>query len=130
MGSLRRGLILAALPTSALAEVCDKVRPHWVPGSPATAFTEMIALFGTPPSLVLLVATALVLRFRSKWGGLGVTVAWAAWVSVVSMVGAGDAVQQQATLEGCVGSPALFILAVAAICIATILYTSPRSTRL
>ncbi|SPH19889.1 hypothetical protein ASD8599_00628 [Ascidiaceihabitans donghaensis] len=121
---------MAALPTSALAEVCDKVRPQWVPGTPATAFAEMIALFGTPPSLVLLVATALVLRFRSKWGGLGITVAWAAWVSVVSMVGAGDALQQQATLEGCVGSPALFILVVAAICIATILYTSPRSTRL
>ena len=122
--------MLAALPTSALAEVCDKVRPHWVPGTDATAFSELISLFGTPPSLILLVATAIVLRFRSKWGGLAVTVLWAGWVSLVSIVGANEEMQQLAAREGCVGSPALFIVAVAAICIATILYTSPRSTRL
>ncbi len=130
MGPLRRGLILSLLPTSALAEVCDKVRPNWEPGTPVTAFGEMVALMGTPPSLILLLATAFVLRFRHKWGGLIVVVLWTAWISVVSLLGGRDEMRVAASAEGCIGSPTLFIAVVAAICIATILYTSPRSTRL
>ena len=123
-------LPLLLLPSQAFAEVCDKVRPLWEPGAPATAFGEMIALFGTPPSLILLVASALVLRFRHKWAGLAVVVLWSTWLTLVTVVSAKDDIQQQAVIEGCVGSPTLFIAAVAAICIGIVLYTSPRDTRL
>lgn len=122
--------VVALLPTSAFASACASVRPGWTPGTPATAFSEMLALFGTPPSLILLLATALVLRFRHKWGGLVVVVLWSTWLSLVAVIGRGNALQQQAALEGCIGTPTLFIAAVAAICILIVLYTSPRNTRL
>ena len=125
MGPLRRGLILSMVPTGAFAEVCDKVRPTWTPGTEATAFGELIALMGTPPSLVLLVASALAVRFRHQWGALIVVLLWTAWVSVVTFYGADGEIQKLAVAEGCVGSPTLFIAAVAAICVAMILYTAP-----
>ena len=81
MGSVRRGVILglvAAMPTQVLADICAQVRPNWS-GSEVTALTEAMALFGTPPSLFLIVATALVVRLRSQWGGLAVVFAWAMW---------------------------------------------------
>jgi hypothetical protein len=128
MGPLRRGLILALLPGPALADVCASVRPNWIPGTPSTALTEAIALFGTVPSLGLILLTALALRFRSQWGGLTVVVLWAGWTSLVALTG--DAMMAQARLEGCVGSPVLFLSGVAAICAGTVLYTLPKSTRL
>lgn len=128
MGSLRRGLILAAAPTPALAEVCDKVRPNWTPGTPSTMLTEAIALFSTVPSLVLIVATLAALRFRSQWGGLAVVVGWTIWTSLAAF--GRDSILEQAAAEGCVGAPTLFIAAVAAICVGTVLYTLPRETRL
>lgn len=121
----------AALPTAllapnvALAEICEKVRPTWTPGTQATAWGELIALMGTPPSLVLLLLTALAIRFRHQWGALIVTVIWTVWVSLVAMSGP-DETRQAAINEGCIGSPTLFIAAVAAICVAMILYTVPR----
>lgn len=130
MGSLRRGLILTLIPSAGSAGVCADVRPQWTPGTPATAWSEILALFGTAPSLVLLVATVAALRFRHQWGGLIVVVLWTVWVSIIAMLSPRDAVQQAAALEGCVATPVLFIAAVAAICIGTVLYTSPRNTRL
>ena len=130
MGSVRRGVILAAfagLPAPALADICAQVRPNWS-GSEATALTEAVALFGTTPSLLLIVATALVVRFRSQWGGLAVVVAWAMWTSAVALNG--NAQLAQAATEGCVGSPALFLIGVALMCAGTVLYTLPKSTRL
>jgi len=130
MGSLRRGLILSlATPTAALAEVCDKVRPLWQPGTPATAWDEMLALMGTPLSLALLLATAVAIRFRSQWGALAVLVLWTFWVSTIAFFGADDEINRQAIAEGCIGSPALFIGVVAAICIAMIIYTTPRQDK-
>ena len=131
MGPLRRGLIflIFCAPSAAFAEVCDKVRPTWTPGTQATGWSELIALMGTPPSLILLVLSALAIRFRHQWGALVVVVLWAIWVSLVAM-SAPDEIRQMAINEGCIGSPALFIAAVAAICGGMILYTAPRSTRL
>ena len=130
MGSFRgisapAALIFAASP--AFAEVCEKARPNWQAGTQATVFTEFFALVSTPPSLILIVLTALTVRFRSQWGGLLIVVLWSIWVSIVSIVGRNNEVQQMAIAEGCVGSPVLFIGLVAAICIALILYTAPLS---
>ena len=125
-------LILAFLagPTAAWAEVCDKVRPLWAPGSQATGWDELLGLMGTPPSLVLLVLSALAVRFRHQWGALIVVLLWTGWVSLVALVGVDNDVQALAIAEGCVGSPVLFIAVVAAICGGMILYTAPRDTRL
>ena len=116
-------------PAPALAEVCDKVRPFWTPGRPATAVDELLGLMATPPSLVLLVLTALALRLRHAWGALAVVVLWSTWVSFAVMRTPGPTLGA-ARAEGCIGPPTLFIAVVAAICVATILYTSRRDTRL
>ncbi len=125
MGPLRRGLIhaapvLAALPGPALAEVCDKIRPDW-DGTPVSGLQEALQLALTAPVLALLIATGAALRFRSQWGGLIVVVLWTGYASLLSF---GD-LRTQAQAEGCAGSPTLFIGLVAAICVATILYTAP-----
>ena len=128
MGPLRGGLILSLLAGPAWAEVCDKERPLW-DGTQATAVSEAIALFGSPLGLVLLLITALVVRFRSVWGGLAATVGWTIFISIV-VASDPSGVTELAMNEGCIGPPTLFIALSIAICIATILYTSPRSTRL
>lgn len=125
MGPLRRGLILALLPSAAQAEVCDKIRPLWTPGTDATAWGELIALMGTPPSLVLLLLSALALRFRHEWGALIVVVLWTGWASLVVFYGGDADIQAAALQEGCIGSPSLFIAAVAAISVAMIIYVAP-----
>lgn len=131
MGSLRRGLTLAALtltPCAALAEVCDKVRPFVGIGETGTAFTELVSLMATPPSLILLVLSALAIRFRWQWAALGVVVLWSLWVSLIAMA-APDDVMLLAIEEGCVGPPTLFIGLVAAICGGMMLYTAPRKAK-
>ena len=80
------------------------------------------------PSVAAAVLAALVLRFRSQWGVLAAVVGWSAWISAVAL-SAPDATRQQAIAEGCIGSPVLFIIVVAAICGAMILYTSRRTER-
>lgn len=129
MGPLRRGLIFALLtPTAALAEVCSDVRPFVSPGAPGTAFTEMVSLMGTPPSLILLVLSALAIRFRWQWAALGVVVLWSVWVSLVAMQ-TPDGPLLLAVEEGCIGPPTLFIALVAAICGGMMLYTAPRKAK-
>lgn len=128
MGSVRRGLILALLPGAASAEVCAQIRPDW-DGTPMTATSEAIALFATLPSLALILATLAALRFRSQWGGLAVVVGWSLWTSILVFVG-GRTLRPAAVAEGCMGSQTLFMVAVVAICVGTILYTLPRETRL
>ena len=116
-------------PTGAMAETCATIRPGWTPGTKVSQISEAIALFSSIPSLVLLIATVIAIRFRSQWGGLGCVVLWSGWVSVITLLdpsGVNSAMQA----EGCMGSPTLFIAAVAAICVAMILYTLPRETRL
>ena len=122
-------LLFSLLPLPALAEVCDKVRPFWTPGAPATAWDEFLGLMGTPPSLVLLVLTALAVRFRHQWGALVVVLLWTGWISLITFFGADNEIQRAAVAEGCVGSPVLFIAVVTAICGGMILYTAPRDTR-
>lgn len=123
-------LALALTPKAALAEVCDKLRPNWEPGTKVTMLGEAIYLFSTLPALILLAASALVVARRSQWGALAVVVLWTGFISVVVFFEDDDASYFMARMEGCVASPALFIVAVAAICTAMILYTLPRETRL
>ena len=115
------------MPSAAVAEVCDKLRPGW-DGAPITALQETLSLMATLPSVVLILATLVVLKFRHAWAALGVVVLWTGWVSLISMYDP-DGAQELARREGCVGSPTLFIALVAAICVAMIIYTSPRPAR-
>ena len=124
MGSLRGGLILSLLASPAWAEVCDKERPLW-DGTQATAVSEAIALFGSPLGLILLLITAIAIRFRSAWGGLAATVGWTVFVSI-TVASDPTGITESAIREGCIGPPTLFIALSIAICIATILYTAPR----
>ncbi len=120
-------LALVLLPSSAMAEVCDKERPDW-DGAPASAVSEALMLAGSLPSVVLILATALAIRVRSVWGGLAAVCGWSILVGVL-VFGGDRAIRDTAIAEGCVGSPALFIAAVAAICVGTILYTAPNEAR-
>ena len=130
MGPLRRGLILASfllMPGVASAEVCDRTRPNW-DGTPVSAMQEAIFLFATPATLLLVVASLAALRFRHQWGALVVVVLWTLLVSLIAL-GNPTGVRPQEIAEGCVGSPALFIGVVAAICVGMIFYTTPRQGR-
>lgn len=117
--------LFAVAAPPAFAEVCDKLRPLWMPGTPTSAWDEMINLFASPPALILLFASILAVRFRSKWSALAAT---ALWTVLVTRVVSWDptSVTSLALAEGCVGPPTLFITAVAAICVAMILYTAPN----
>ena len=127
MGSLRGGIIAAFLPGTALASgTCAQMRPLWTPGAAATPWDELLGLMAAPPSLLLLVLSALVIRLRHAKGALIVTVAWSFWISALTFYASGSDGYRAALAEGCIGSPALFIATVAAICIAMILYTTRR----
>lgn len=120
------------MPSAASAEVCDKERPLWDPsGGPATAWDEFLHLASTPATLILLLVTALAVRFRSAWGGLAAVCGWSLYVGLRVFGGQNDptGITQMAQTEGCIGAPSLFIAVVAAISVATILYTAPAQGR-
>lgn len=119
---------LTLLPGRAFAGACATERPGWTPGTPSTEWTEALYHFSSVPAIALILATALAIRLRSQWGGLAVTVLWSALVALIVWGRFGDdpaGLRKSAIEEGCLGSPTLFIAAVTAICIATILYTAP-----
>ena len=111
---------LLILPSPAVAQSCADLRPGW-DGAPVSAFSEALLLFSTPLSLILLLATAIVLRLRSNWGALGIAIGWSLQVYLVTFVLPPDA----ARAEGCVGSPVLFILAAAVLAVGAVIYTGP-----
>ena len=127
MGPLRRGVTLALLPTGALADACVRTRPDW-DGTPVSLLDEALFLVATPAALVLIIASLVAVRFRHQWGALVVVVLWTLFVSLIAM-GDPTGLRAEEVAEGCVGSPALFIGLVAAICVAMILYTTPRQGR-
>lgn len=120
-------LACIAAPLPALAEVCDKERPNW-DGLPVSGLAEALSLFSSPAGLVLLAASALVIRFRNQWAALITMLLWTGLISVITMIDP-TGINEAARAEGCTGSATLFIIAVAAICGAMILYTAPRSSR-
>ncbi|MEM6577312.1 MAG: hypothetical protein AAF678_02375 [Pseudomonadota bacterium] len=124
MGPLRGGLTVAILTVAASpahAEICATFRPAW-DGAPVTATQETIALFGTPISLVLLLATAFAIRFRSAWGALTVFVGWSFAVAAVTFLDPTGGMRAAAASEGCVGSPSLYIAIVFALNAGMMLY--------
>lgn len=129
MGPLRGGLTLALsfTGTGALAQACETLRPDWE-GAPVTLWQEALYLFSTPPALVLILASLIVIRLRHAWGALIVVVLWSLLTTLISMADP-TGLQNLARAEGCMGSPALFIVIVAAICVGMILYTAPRKER-
>lgn len=127
MGPLRRRLIagLALLgPTPAAAEVCATLRPGW-DGTPVTGFGELLLMFQTPLVLILILASALAVRFRHELGGVIVVVGWSIATYMVTGWGNSDGIRQAAMTEGCVGSPALFITVAVAVGVGVVLYTAP-----
>lgn len=126
MGPVRRGVILAAavcVPAGAHAEVCDRIRPDW-DGQAVSVWEETLALMGTPVSLLLLLATVLVLRFRSSWGALAVFVGWSFAVASFTFLDGTGGLLPAARAEGCVGSPALFVGVVLLISAGMMLYVN------
>lgn len=121
--ALAGGVAGACLPTTALAEACATLRPDW-DGTAVTALDELLYLVGTAPALLLILGAALAIRLQSQWGGLIVIVLWTVLVTYILM--GNQDIARAATLEGCIGSPALFIALVAAICVAIVVRTLPR----
>jgi len=119
----------ATFPGQTFAQTCASIRPGWVPGTEVSQFNEAVALFSSIPSLVLAIASVIAIRFRSQWGALGCVVFWSGWISVITLLDPSGRTSAM-RIEGCMGSPTLFIAAVTAICVAMILYTLPRETRL
>lgn len=113
-------------PTTLLAEVCDKERPHWN-GSPVSAVQEAIILFTQPTQIILLAATLLLIcrRARIECGLLALI--WAAFIPSLLTRDLDD-ITWEAAQEGCIGNPVLFIGLSAAICIIT-LYAALRPRR-
>ncbi|SIT84684.1 hypothetical protein SAMN05421665_1903 [Yoonia rosea] len=127
MGPVRRGLICAAAlaaPLPAWAEVCTQQRPGW-DGVPVTALGELLFLLQTPIVLILIIATALAVRFRSEWGGLVVVVGWSLSTFLATGWGSTGDTRALAMSEGCIGNSTLFILFAALVCIGVVLYTAP-----
>ena len=126
MGPVRGGLILSILPGAALAEICSVQRPNWN-GVPVTMVQEAILLASSPVALVLFLGSALAIRFRNQWAALVTVVCWTLFVSFLSMFA--PSARTAGMAEGCIGSPALFIGIIAAICVGMILYTAPQKAR-
>lgn len=131
MGPVRRRLIIAGAllgPAPAWADVCETVRPGW-DGETVTAMGELLLLFQTPLVLLLLLGTALAVRFRHELGGVVVVVGWSIATYVATGWGNADGIREAALAEGCVGSPALFITVAVAVAIGVVLYTAPITRR-
>jgi hypothetical protein len=110
-----------------MSEICETLRPMW-DGTPPSALSELVTLAAAPPSLILIAATALTFRFRNQWAALAVVVLWSFYTGFLTIIDPG-AVLAAGRAAGCLGSPALFIAAVAAICVAIILYTAPNESQ-
>lgn len=108
------------LPTYAVAEVCDKIRPNWDPTSGSvTAWGEATFFFQSPLGIVCLGAFALaVLTFKSTWA-LASAVGSAGLGLLIYINGTLDdpnGFSQQSVAEGCVGEPTLAVAICATIC--------------
>ena len=117
---------LMASPVQA-AEACAQFRPDW-DGGPVSMWSEAVSLLGSPVSLILLLATALVIRFKSSWGALVVCVSWSLLVSAFTFFDPTGGLRTAATAEGCIGPPTIFVAVAAALSVISILMTgTPKS---
>ena len=121
-GGVTSGLVLLASP--ARAEVCVKQRPEW-DGMPVGVIEEAVLLALSPAALVLLAASMIVIRYKSQWGALVVVLLWTGLLSLLTMLDP-TGMRPAAQAEGCIGSPALFIGLIIALCAGMVVYTAPR----
>ena len=107
MGPVRARLIAALallVPAPALAEVCDKLRPGWMPGSPPVGWLgETLFTFTSPPGLLLLALFALAMWRGWRWLLVIVTLAAVA-LAFLLFLGNSAEMAAAARTEGCIGS--------------------------
>ena len=102
-------VVAAFYPEIALADICGTLDPNW-DGLPVSALQELVSLAATPPALILLIATAFVIRFKHQWGALVVVVLWTIYASALTMFDP-TGIREPAMAEGCVGSNTVNALA-------------------
>jgi hypothetical protein len=128
-------LIWGFLPTGAIAEVCDKVRPDWNPSDgPVGPFEDVVLFFVTPFGLILLaLAVASVLVRRTWLTALTTVIMTAVLAPFWSEWGEDNEVMRLAIAEGCraAASPILIIVVLVTLAIipAVATWRSPRSRR-
>ena len=125
MGPLRTGLIFAALPVPALAEVCDKINPMWNE-TPVSFWLEPVEVFSNPLLflLVLIVLPGAIYR-HPAWQTAGVFASSFLTLFVSTPLWSSDEVRAQAMVEGCMAPPYLSTAFAAAIT----LYAIVRAVR-
>lgn len=101
----RLSATFAALPSTALAEVCDKVRPLWG-GGDVGLLGEMLANLLSVPGLVVVAAVALAFWSRSRWLLVLLSLLPIAFATLIH-IGTDNEIHALARQEGCVGPPAL-----------------------
>ncbi|WP_147438902.1 hypothetical protein [Roseovarius spongiae] len=114
--------------SDAALSACQSLRPNW-DGAPVGAWAEALTLFTTPAALILLLASALVIRFRSAAGALVACLGWAALISAFTFFDMSGGQRAAAMAGGCIGKPTLFIALAMALCAAMVLLTTrgPRT---
>ena len=132
IGTLCAILSFAISPTAALAEVCDKVAPHWSGGEPMTPFTFFLWSFGNPFIILWFAAVCALTALGGRAAriiaaGLCLLMATASFIDELEPGPFRDA----ALREGCVADPWVFtsfwtLLGVAII--VRVLRPAPRRT--
>ncbi len=114
-------VLFALLPTSALAEVCDKERPDWSPAlGPATGLDELVFLFTSLPGLGLLGALTLAALTAQK-RYFAITALFAALIGTALSLPPDD-LTRTAITEGCVGPQTLPIIACATLTVTALIF--------
>ena len=109
MGPFRRqltgaALILALAPTSALAGVCDKIRPGWdLAQGPVGLLGETVFVLSSFPGLVVLAFLAFGLARPSLWISTACAVPAMAFGALLAL-SQGTEGAKLALAEGCVGN--------------------------
>lgn len=103
-------ILLLITPTSALAEVCDKMRPLWQSEWGAVDWVrEFFSVVLHPINIVFLLIVAILIYVRNR-----VTLIIAGLMLIflggIQIVGRRDPIFDQAMIEGCIGNPILVII--------------------
>ena len=129
MGPIRRGIVLACIPVSAAAEVCDKERPYWVPGTSPTHLSEAFHLYTSPFGLFALGTFLLACLFRKSWLFLVSAIVFTLLLApLVADSGFSDpsGIRQAGINEGCIGPQNGAVVLTAAFAAASILLAWKR----
>ncbi|WP_298858434.1 hypothetical protein [uncultured Sulfitobacter sp.] len=103
----RLWVFVLMFPTAAFAEVCDKERPLWT-GTPTTAWSEAIILLTYPSQIVLLTATMFAMWYGWRIACFIFALIWVAFIPIMLTRDLDD-MTWEASQEGCISSPILFM---------------------